>query len=265
MRTKGPAQLIVPGSYVLIGYAADTGEKLWWVRGTTWQVKSAPVIGGDTLYFTGWAPGGDAGEQLALPPFEEVLSKYDANHDGKIAQSEIPKEWWPPTWATIDLDKDGLLNQREWSFYRSRRASENNLMAVRLGGKGDVTDTHVLWRFRKSLPDVPCPLLYQGVLFLVRTGGIATSLNPKTGEVYKQARLAGALEDYYASPVGADGKVYMASQGGKVLVLKATPEWEVLAVNDLEDEVYATPALADGRIYMRTNSTLYCFGRDKRN
>jgi hypothetical protein len=102
------------------------------------------------------------------------------------------------------------------------------------------------------------------VLYLVRDGGIATSLDPLTGAVYKQERLKGALEQYYASPVAADDKVFMLSQAGKLSVLKAGAHWEVLAMNDMEDECFATPAIADGRIYVRTRSMLYCFGkRDK--
>ena len=144
-------------------------------------------------------------------------------------------------------------------FNELRRAAQNSVMAIRLGGKGDLTDTNVLWRYSKVLPDVPCPLIYKGVLYLVRTGGIATTLNPATGEVLKQARLMGALDGYYSSPVGADGKVYMISEAGKVSVLKAGAQWEVLAVNDMEEEAYATPAIAEGKIYLRTRTTLYCF------
>jgi outer membrane protein assembly factor BamB len=256
----GPTQIIVPGSYQLTAYAADTGQKVWWARGLTWQVKSAPVIDGDTLYFNGWAPGGDPGEQFELPPWSEAAAQADANRDGKLAKEELPKPWWPTgSWDAIDLNDDGLLDERDWTFFRARRAARNSTLAVKLGGRGDVTGTHVLWRFSKSLPDVPCPLLYQGVLYLVRTGGILTTLNPKTGEILKQARLQGALEDYYASPVGADGKVYVLSQGGKGVVLKATGDWEVLAINDLEDECFATPAVVDDKIYLRTRHTLYCF------
>jgi hypothetical protein len=199
---------------------------------------------------------------MELPPFDVVVRKHDTNQDGKIAQSELPKALGPPgAWDTIDLDDDGLLNGRDWEFYSARRASQNQLLAVRLGGRGDVTGTHVLWRYLKSLPDVPSPLLYQDVLYLVRTGGIATTVNPKTGEVYKQARLGDALGDYYASPVGADGKVYMISQSGKVTVLQAGPQWEILVQNDLEDECQATPAIGDGRLYIRTRSALYCFAK----
>jgi outer membrane protein assembly factor BamB len=262
----GPAQVIVPGSYQLIAYSVDTGAKLWWVRGLTWQVKSMPVIAGNILYFNGWAPGGDAGEQANLPPFQEVIAKCDKNHDGMLGRDELPKEWQPTgSWEAIDLDRDGLLNERDWNFFRARRAAQNSIIAVRLGGKGDLTDSNILWRHSKALPDVPCPLVYKGVLYLVRTGGIATTLNPITGEVLKQTRMRGALEDYYSSPVGADDKVYMISQAGKVSVLKAGADLELLALNDLGEEVYATPAFADGKIYLRTRNTLYCFAKPIEN
>jgi len=255
------SQIIVPGSYQLIAYSVESGKKLWWASGVTWQVKSTPVIGDGVLYFNGWAPGGDAGEQYELPTFAEALRAADANADRKLAPGELPKPWQPTgTWDAIDMDNDGLLDERDWHFFRSRRGASNNLMAVRLGGSGDVTRSHVLWRFSKSIPDVPSPLYYGGALWLVRTGGIATSLNPKTGEIFKQARLTGALDGYYSSPVGADGKVYMSSDSGKISVLKAEPQWEVMAMNDLGEDIYATPAIADSRLYVRTGSALYCFG-----
>jgi outer membrane protein assembly factor BamB len=102
-------------------------------------------------------------------------------------------------------------------------------------------------------------LLYRDVLFLMKEGGIFTSLDPKTGAVFKQARLAGALGQYWSSPVGGDGKIYVINQEGKVTVLKAEARWEILAINDLDEEVFATPAIDRGRIYLRTRGTLYCF------
>jgi outer membrane protein assembly factor BamB len=107
---------------------------------------------------------------------------------------------------------------------------------------------------------VPSPLLYQGVLYLVKEGGILTALDPATGAMLKQGRLKGALDFYYSSPVGADGKVFTASQEGHVSVIRAGRKWELLAVNALDDEIYATPAPVDGRLYIRTRSALYCFG-----
>jgi outer membrane protein assembly factor BamB len=158
------------------------------------------------------------------------------------------------------LDRDGFLDEREWTFFRTRRASRNGLLAVKLGGTGDVTDTHVLWRYEKSLPDVPAPLIYSDVVFLVRSGGIMTTLNAQTGKLLKQARLTGALENYYASPIGVDGKVYIASEHGKLVVLRAAGDWEILAINEFDSDIYATPAIGEGRMYIRTRNALYAIG-----
>ena len=258
---RGPAQVIAAGSYQLTAYSIVDGETLWFVRGLTCQPKSAPTIVDDIVYFNGWTPGNDAGEQVDLPAFAEVIASADANHDARLSPAELPPPWQPTgTWRAIDLDRDGLLNEREWNFFRTRRASRNGLLAVKLGGSGDVTNTHVLWRYEKSLPDVPAPLVYNGVVFLVRSGGIATTLDARTGKVLKQARLSGALDDYYASPIGVDGKVYIAGEHGKVVVLRAAGDWEILAINSFDSDIYATPAVSEGTLYIRTREALYAIG-----
>jgi outer membrane protein assembly factor BamB len=130
--------------------------------------------------------------------------------------------------------------------------------------KGELASTAIRWRFVKNLPYIPTPLLYKDVYYMVRTGGIVTSLNPATGELLKQGRARDALGEYYASPVAADGKVFLASEEGKITVLKAGAEWEVLSVNDLGEELHATPALSEGRIFVRTRTSLYCFAQPAR-
>jgi outer membrane protein assembly factor BamB len=257
---NGPAELIVPGAFQLASYDLETGKKLWWVQGMAWQLKCVPLINDQMVYVNGWETGGDTDHPPDIPAFEEVLAKYDANRDGKLTDSELPPD--TKFGPDEDLDHDGLIDQRDWNFRRTRRTAQNSLVAVRLGGRGDVTDTHVTWRYRKSLPNVPSPLLYQNILYLVKDGGVVTTLNPENGQVVKQARLPGAMERYWASPVGADGMVYMTSEGGKVVVLKAAGNWEILATNDLADECFATPAIVDGKIYVRTRTKLYCFGEN---
>ena len=103
-------------------------------------------------------------------------------------------------------------------------------------------------------------MLYQGVYYMVRDGGIITSLDPASGQLLKEGRTREALGEYYASPVAADGKLFLASVEGKMTILKAGAQWEVLGVTDLGEEIHATPALSDGRIYVRTHNALYCFG-----
>ena len=96
---------------------------------------------------------------------------------------------------------------------------------------------------------------------MLKEGGIFTSLDPATGKVLKQARLSGALGQYFSSPVAADGKIYVISEEGKAVVLKPGAQWEILQVNDLDDSCYATPAIADSRLYVRTHGAMFCFAK----
>jgi outer membrane protein assembly factor BamB len=254
----GRTEVIVPGSYKMTSYDAASGKLLWTVRGLTYQVKSVPVAVGDTLFFNGWAPGGEPGERIELPVFDAMLASHDANKDGKLSKEEIPKNWHPGSWDMQDLDKDGLLDAKDWLYYTMRRTSSNSAMAIKLGGSGDITASHVLWRYQKSLPDVPAILAYRGTLYLIRNGGILQTLDYK-GNLVKQGRLTHALDEYYASPVAGDGKVYLISRNGNATVLEGGGEWNVAATGDFGEEVFATPAIADGHIWVRTATALYDF------
>jgi outer membrane protein assembly factor BamB len=247
----------------MTSYDVETGKEAWRVRGLTYQVKSVPVIVDGTLYFNGWAPGGEPGERIELPGFEKMVAMHDSNKDGLLSKDEVPKNWLPGNWDMQDLDKDGMFNAKDWLYYSQRRTSTNSVMAVRLGGQGDITETHVKWRYQKSLPDVPAVLAYQGVLYLIRNGGILQTLDPATGQLIKQGRLP-ALDDYYASPVAGDGKVYMVSKQGAVSVLVGGADWKVVSTGDFKEEIFATPAIADGHIWIRTATAVYDFGLSSR-
>ena len=258
---SGPAELIVPGAYQLTSYNARTGEKLWWIAGLSWQPKSTPVIDGDMIYAHWWENGGEAEQPTETPEFSEALAKFDTNSDRKISREEFaPDPRLERGFADNDLGGDGFVDERDWDFYRARRASRNALLAIRGGGRGDLTTSpNIVWRMQKFLPNAPSPLVYNGVLYLVKDGGIVTAVNPKSGQILKQGRLTGALDTYYASPVAAAGLVYMTSQTGKISVLKAGEQWEVLALNDMEDDCFATPAIVGDNLYVRTRGALYCF------
>ncbi|MBL8232541.1 MAG: PQQ-binding-like beta-propeller repeat protein [Bryobacterales bacterium] len=259
---KGRAELVVPGAYHMISYDVETGRKLWWIGGLSWQPKSMPVLHDGLIYAHWWESGGEAETSTETPKFSELLAKFDADKDGRISKDEVKSdERMGRSFDNIDLAMDGFVEERDWENNRARRASRNSLLAVRPGGEGDVAESHIAWRMQKFLPNCPTPLIYDGVMYLVKDGGIVTTLNPKTGEIYKQGRLTGALDTYYSSPVGGAGLVFMSSQQGKVSVLKAGAQWEMVGQADMEDEIFATPALVDDRIYLRTRNTLYCFGQ----
>ena len=258
---SGPTQILLPGSFLLTAYAADTGTRIWWAGGLAFELKSVPIIHGDTLFINGFGSGeNEPGRRVAVSPSADVFAASDVNKDGKLASAEIPATHKGRALSFADLDSDTQLTVEEWNYYKAAMDSENSMLAIRLGGSGDMTDKSIKWTYRRAVPQLPSPIVYKNVLYMVNDGGIVTTLNPDTGALIQQGRLKGAIDSYYASPVAADGKVYMASEKGKVSVLKPDGNLEPIVVNDLQEDIYATPALVDGRIYLRTRGTLYCFG-----
>ncbi len=259
----GELQVLVPGSFLLTSYAVESGRRLWWVSGLSFEMKSTPVLAGDMVYVNGYgAPVNQPGNEIDVPTFAEILETNDANGDGHLANDELEghaRSWFGFT----DLAGDGALDEGDWNYYRDAVASRNGILGIRVGGEGDMTDKNVTWKYHRRVPQLPSPLLYRNVLYMVNDGGIVTSFDPATGEVVAQGRLKGAVDSYYASPVAADGKIFMVSELGKVAVLKPDGSLEVLTVNDMDDLVYATPAIEDGRIYLRTRGALYCFGNKR--
>jgi len=259
---EGMLQVLVAGSYRLSGYDVKSGKEIWWIRKLPWQIKPTPVVSGNELYFVTYSGESDPGAQQKVPAFEEALARWDLNKDGKLSKDEITDLAARDRFDEyLDLDDTGFLEERDWKQYQERRLGENGLRAYRLGGKGDLTETHLIWKSARSLPNVPSPLAYRGVIYTLKEGGILTSYDMRTGEILKQARIESALGDYYASPVAAEGKVYAVSEEGKAAVIQAGPQWQILKVNALGDGCKGTPAIADGKLYIRTYGTLYCFAK----
>jgi outer membrane protein assembly factor BamB len=255
----GPVQVLAPGSFRLDAYDAGTGRVVWAANGLPSEMKSGPVIGEDAVYVAGYgSPLNEPGQQKRLAPYGEWRAAQDKNGDGQVTKDEAD-ETTREYFAFVDLDKDGSVSAAEWKMNAAVLAAENGLLAIRPPGSGEAGGS-LVWTHRRSVPQLPTPLLYRGVLYMINDGGILTTLEAKMGRVLKQGRLRDAVDQYYASPVAGDGKVYFASRTGIVTVLRAGGEQEVLSVTDLEEDVAATPALADGRVYLRTKSALYCFG-----
>ena len=132
------------------------------------------------------------------------------------------------------------------------------LTALRPGGRGDVTATHVVWQ-NPNGPDVPSPVTDGKYLFVANDRGILWCLDAKTGkEIWGGQRIKAAI--YSASPVLADGKLYVTSEDGLVTVVKAGPQFEVLAENDMKEYTLSSPAISDGQIFIRTAGALYAIG-----
>lgn len=246
--------------FEVAGFSVETGERLWWVSGLPPQPKATPLVAGGTIYAYARSFFGDS--LPVIPVFATALAQNDADKDGLIAKDEAPDGPAKQYFGVVDRNKDGKVDATEWETMMEVAAPKSTLLAIRPEGRGDLTAKAVRWQFFRNIPDVPMPLVYGDSLYMVQNGGILSALDPATGAVRKQGRLTGALGDYYASPVAADGKIYAANQEGKVAVIRAGGDWELLVVNDLEEECYATPAIVDGDLYVRTAGHLYRFTKN---
>jgi outer membrane protein assembly factor BamB len=133
------------------------------------------------------------------------------------------------------------------------------LIAFRAGGRGNISESHKLWSFMNG-PDVPTPVTDGKYFYSVNDKGVVWCLDAKTGqEIWGGQRIRPAT--YSSSPVLADGKIYVTSEDGLTTVIKAGPQFQVLAENDLSDYTLSSPAISDGRIFLRTEHFLYAIGK----
>jgi outer membrane protein assembly factor BamB len=259
-RHEQGAEIVLPGSVRLCSYDPETGRELWSATGLS-RVANASATSGDGLLFaSSWNIGADAGDRIELPPFAEFTRANDKNHDGRLSEAEFPAGPWKSRYTQLDADKDGGVARAEWEAYAPVvTRAENALFAVRPGGKGDITASHVAWKKTRGLPYVPSPLFFEGRIYTVKSGGMASCFDATSGREYYLEERLGLMGDFYASPVAAAGRVYYASQKGTVAVVAAGNDFRVLGRNDLGEPIYATPAIVAGKLYVRTAAHLYCF------
>jgi len=132
------------------------------------------------------------------------------------------------------------------------------ILAIRLGGRGDISSTHVAWRHPQQVPTQPSPALHEGRLFMVSDNGIGQCLRAESGEVVWKKRLPGS---YSASALRVGDHVYFFNRDGLTTVIDAaTDDGAVLASNQVEGTIMATPAVVDGQMYLRTHTHLYATG-----
>ncbi len=256
----GATEVVVSGSLALKAYDVKSGAERWRVRGLPSYTCTTAVVGDGMLFFAGWSPGK---ADSPWPSWESVLEKQDKNGDGVISLEEFTDKSDAAWFKAQDIDGDGKLTRQDWDAIGNQmKKGENVMLAIKPGGSGDITDTHVAWKFTRGLPYVPSPLFYQGRVYVVKDGGMASCVDAKTGQpFYTQERL-NAAGSYYSSPVAADGRIYVASIDGKVTVFKAGGDApEILHQVDFKERIAATPALVGNHLYLRTATKLYAFGK----
>ncbi len=142
--------------------------------------------------------------------------------------------------------------------YVSAGYPEKRTLAIKLGGTGDVTATHVAWKYEKGTAYVASPILYGDYMYLLSDKGLLTCLDAKTGEVKYEGGRVPNPATFMSSPVAFDGKILISSEDGDTYVVKAGPTHEILRTNSLAEPIYTTPALAGGKVYIRGGKNLYC-------
>jgi outer membrane protein assembly factor BamB len=257
----GRKQVVVAGTLRVAGYDLENGQELWTARGLARTICATPVVGADNrLYLSGWSAGGDPGAPIEVEPFEDALKVKDKNTNGKLERSELANHPFFERFTQVDTNGDEAVTGAEYDRFRDLfQKGKNAVLAIRPGGKGDVTATHVAWSNTKQVPFCASPLFHDGLVYTIKAGGLFASLDAKHGKAFKFERLQDT-GNYYSSPVVGDGKIYLLSERGWLAVIRAGRDWEVLSTTDFGEDIYATPAIADGKIYLRTAGHLYCFG-----
>jgi outer membrane protein assembly factor BamB len=255
----GQTQILVAGALRLTAYDPANGNPLWWINGLARIVIPTPVPSGPIIYMASWAPGGDSGKRINLVPWQTALAKWDANHDGKLSKDEIDDREVLDRFYRMDLDQDGLLNQKEWDRHAEIfRRAQNVLLAIKPSGTGELDDHMIVWKHSRGVPYVATPVLDHGMVWMVKEGGIVTKLDAATGELLQEERVPG-FGNYFASPVAGDGRVYFASESGTVSIVSSERDWRVISSRDFHEKIYATPCLKGNRLFLRTERALYCF------
>lgn len=265
-------EIVVAGTGLLIGYEPATGKRLWHARTLLRNIKTTPVSI-DGIIYVSLQSKGIASQWLA-----SIDQAVTGNSDNKVSRDEVqgffgkrpvPEAFYKKTFERGDLNRDGVLEGRELDIaflpagnpagaaFDAEVAEDEFILAVKGGGRGDVTKTHVLWKQpTKHTDHIVSPLVVNDRMLLIKAGGIATCFELGQGKPLFGPERINNAGDYFASPVYGDGKIFVASENGRIVVLKDAPKLEVLSVNDMGDSILGTPAIADGALFIRTRKAL---------
>jgi outer membrane protein assembly factor BamB len=279
--------LVVLGNGRVYGYEPATGAEKWFVNGFAREPIAVPVAGDEQLYVSVSMQGGRGDVKLDPEPFWKAMLAFDRDGDARIGRDEVTEYFTIPLRPEVpphqpgfgiplpgdpakrkeaqlkifegrDKDRDGFCTKEEFVADMTFGFGQPNLTAIRPGGTGDVTKSHVAWNLQAGIPEMPSPLFYSGRLYLVRDGGILSCVNTATGQVVYRERL-GASGQYMASPVLANGHLYIISTKGVLSVVKCGDTFELVHQAALDASVAATPALDQSSLYIRSDSEVLAF------
>lgn len=280
--------LVVLGHGKLNGYDPETGKGRWSVSGFSRETIAVPVIGNGVVFGSSSQLGGGGDVKKDPAPLWDALKPFDENGNGTIERAEMKGNFtfpfrpelppghpgfgmplpndpakrkeridWIVTW--VDKNRDGVWTKEE--FFQNLKGGRGKplLVAVKPGGNGDVTETHVAWEMNRNIPEIPSPLFFDDRLFLVRKGGLLTALRAEDGESLYRVRIPDAPGQYAASPIVANQHLFLVSSLGLVSVVASGDEFKLVRQHDIGEAVDATPAVDENTIYFRTEFHLVAF------
>jgi len=250
-------EIVVAGTGKMKGYDPQNGAELWTCNTLLRTIMTSPVVHNGVVFLSVQSYG-DTERILKYA----LLEWKDTSQDGKLSKAEVPKEFGVK-FDKADANKDGFLEGDELDFAfqspTNMAAGGSIVQAIQCGGRGDVTKTHLKWNLNtKASSNMASPVVVGDQLFVVKKGGLCSSFDIETGKAHWEIKRMQNLGEYFASPVAADGKIYVTGENGFVVVLEQGHKLNILAKNDLGDSVIATPAIADGRLYFRTKEKILC-------
>lgn len=267
--TEHGPEVVVAGTGKLIGYDLETGEELWFAHTLLRNIKTTPVVH-DGIVYLSLQSSGIANQWLATADADSDGRLTKAEIQGFVGEVPVPEAFFKK-FDRGDVNGDGYLVGEELdkaflapdnfagAAWNAENPANQAIQAIRAGGRGDVTATHVLWNHENRAPDhIVSPLVADGRMYVVKGGGLASCFDIADGKPIWYLRRIQNPSEYFASPIYGDGKIYIAAENGYVVVLENGPELKVLAKNDMGESILGTPAIAEGRLFIRTRGRLYC-------
>lgn len=272
-------QLIVHNTTGVSAHDLKTGKINWSVRAAT-TATSSLVVSDTHVFAATYVQTGEEALRPDVPTWATLLKSADKDNDQKVSAAEFPRDlfWFrrPEGEASpqsspririnhVDFNKDGKVGEQEWAGFKQRfesnreNVTDHGLLAIQLGGDGDVTKTHMAVLEKQGLPEVPSPVLGNDQLFMVKNGGILTCFDIKANTRLYRQRL-GTTGTHFASPILTGNLLIVCDGNGQVVIADISGERpKVVSKNALNDRIFATPTIVDNTLYIRTESKLYAF------
>jgi outer membrane protein assembly factor BamB len=268
--------LVVGGTGMLIGYDPSNGQRRWHAKVLLRNIKTTPVCHQGIIYISVQSAG------IANQWLASVDRADTGNNDDRLDKAEIqafvgdlkvPDVFYEKTFDRGDLNKDGFLQGQELDVaflhpdnfagadftQAGEDAAAQFIMAIRGGGEGDVTDSHILWKHKTKHTDhIVSPYVAHNRMLLVKEGGIRTIFDAKSGLPTSEPTRVGRGGSFFASPISGDSKIYLAGENGRIIVLRDDASFEELADNDMGESILATPAISEEGLFVRTRTQIFC-------